>query len=120
MTAVSVFLAGLAATMGLVLVALLYLRNPLFILLSDLCDSPGRARFWTAFTNVTLFLVPLALALDHQPDPTSKQDAIFTISNQMEAATIGFVLSVLVMGVVLSAFISRATISRAPKANSAL
>jgi hypothetical protein len=120
MNAVTVFLVGLAATMTVVLVALLYLRNPLRIVLTDLCGKPDRARFWTAFSNVTLFLVPLVLALDHQPDSNVKQAAIFAISGQMESATIGFVVSVVVMGFILSTFISRADSNRVAKGNGAV
>jgi hypothetical protein len=120
MNVVTVFLVGLAATMAVILVALLYLRNPLRIVLTDLCGTPNRARFWTAFSNVTLFLVPLVLALDHQPDVTTKQAAIFAISGQMESATIGFVVSVVVMGFILSTFISRADSNRVVKANNSL
>jgi hypothetical protein len=119
MNMVIVFLVGLAVTMGVVLVALLYLRNPLQTILADLCGSTDRARFWTAFSNVTLFLVPLALALDHQPDPAANQAAIFAISGQMESATIGFVASVVVMGFILSMYISRTNLARVPKGNSA-
>ena len=43
-----VFLVGLAATMGVVLVALVYLKNPLQNILADLCGTTERARFWTA------------------------------------------------------------------------
>jgi hypothetical protein len=120
MNAEMVFLVGLAETMGVVLIALLYLRKPLQTLLTDLCGTPDRARFWTAFSNITLFLVPLALALDHQPDANAKQAAIFTISGQLESATIGFVVSVIVMGFILSAYISRANSIRVAKGNSAL
>jgi hypothetical protein len=120
MNAVIVFLVGLAATMGVVLVALLYLRNPLQIILTDLCGTIDRARFWTAFSNITLFLVPLAIALDHQPDAYVKQPAIFEISSQMEYATIGFVVSVVVMGFIVSTFISRVSLNRASKGNNAL
>ena len=120
MNAVTVFLVGLAATMAVMLVAILYLRNPLQIVLTDLCGTPNRARFWTVFSNVTLFLIPLVLALDHQPDANSKQAAIFAISGQMESATIGFVVSVVVMGFVLSTFISRSDSNRSAKGNNAL
>jgi hypothetical protein len=120
MTAVTVFLVGLAATMGVVLVALLYLRNPLQILLTDLCGTPARARFWNAFSNITLFLVPLAPALDHQPDANAKQAAIFAMSGQLESATIGFVISVIVMGFILSTYISRVDSVRVAKGNNAL
>lgn len=120
MTVEMVFLAGLAATMGVVLVALLYLRSPLQVLLTDLCGTPDRARFWTAFSNLTLFLVPLALALDHQPDPNAKQAAIFIVSGQLESATIGLVVSVVVMGFILSTYISRVNSTRVAKGNNAL
>lgn len=119
MSVVVAFLLGLAATMGVVLVALLYLRNPLQTILTDLCGTKDRARFWTVFSNITMFLVPLALALDHQPDPNLKQAAIFEISSQIESATFGFVISVVVMGVILSAYISRVNSIRVAKGNDA-
>jgi hypothetical protein len=112
-----VFLVGLAATMGVVLVALLYLKNPLQNILADLCGTTERARFWTAFSNITLFLVPLALALGHQPDASVKQAAIFEISGQMECAAIGFVVSIVVMGFILSTYISRGCSVRPAKGN---
>ena len=120
MNAVTVFLVGLGATMGVVLAALLYLRKPLQIILTDLCGTPDRARFWTTFSNITLFFVPFAFALDHQPDAQVKQAAIFQISGQMEWATIGFVVSVIVMGFILSTYISRVNSIRVAKGNDAL
>jgi hypothetical protein len=120
MNTVIVFLVGLAITMGVVFIAIQYLRNPLQKVLTDLCGSTDRARFWTAFTNVTLFLAPLALALDHQPDASIKQEAIFTISGQIECATIGFVVSVIAMGLILSVHISRVTESRVVKGSESL
>jgi hypothetical protein len=120
MSAVTVFLVGLAITMAVIFVALLYLRNPLRIVLTDLCGTSNRAQFWAAFSNVTLFLVPLALALDHQPDANAKQAPIFAISSQIESATIGFIVSVVAMGFILSTFISRADSNRGPKGNAAV
>jgi hypothetical protein len=120
MNPVWTFLVGLFATMGAVLVALLYLRNPLQIILTDLCGTEGRARFWTTFSNITLFFVPLALALDHQPDVSVKRPAIFEISGQIESATIGFVVSVVVMGLILSNYISRVNSIPVAKGNDAL
>ena len=107
MNAVTGFLVGLALTMSVVFVALLYLRNPLQLVLTDLCGAPDRARFWTAFSNVTLFLVPLVFALNHQPDADVKQGTIFAISSQMEWAIVGFVVSVVVLGFILSRYIPR-------------
>ena len=59
-----VFSIGIVGTMGVVFLALVYLRNPLQVVLTDLCGTVERARFWTAFSNITLFLVPLVLALN--------------------------------------------------------
>jgi hypothetical protein len=52
------------------------------IILTDLCGTPDRARFWTTFSNITLFFVPFAFAPDHQPDAQLKQAAILQISGQ--------------------------------------
>jgi hypothetical protein len=107
MSAVPIFLVGLALTMGVVFLALLYLRRPLQIILTDLCGTADRARFWTAFSNVTLFLVPFVLALDHRAAGNEAQSMIFAISGQMEHAIVGFVISVVVVGFILSRYIYR-------------
>ena len=107
MSEVLAFLAGLIATMGVVFVALLYLKNPLQVMLTDLCGTADRARFWTAFSNVTLFLVPFVLALNGRPDPGAGESTAFVISTQIEYAIAGFVLSVVALGFILSRYISR-------------
>jgi len=58
MSAATVFLVGLGATTCVVLTALLYMRKSLQIILADLCGTSDRARFWTTFSNITLFFVP--------------------------------------------------------------
>jgi len=107
MNAVTGFVAGLVITMGVVLVAIVYLRQPLQLILSDLCGSADRARFWTAFCNITLFLVPLVFALNHQPDSSSGQATIFMISSQIEFALIGLVMSVVTLGFILCRYIPK-------------
>lgn len=107
MSPVAAFLLGIALTSGTVFLALLHLRGPLQLILTDLCGTADRARFWAAFSNVTLFFVPFALALDHQPTPNSLQPAAFVIGDQVEAAVIGLVASVVFLGLILSWFIRR-------------
>jgi multisubunit Na+/H+ antiporter MnhB subunit len=111
------FIAGLSITVCIVLFALLYLRRPLELILTNLCGNADRARFWTAFSNVTLFLVPIVFALNHQPDATDKQAAVFMISSQIECALIGLVISVVVLGFILSRYIPRANPIRPAKGN---
>ena len=101
------FLAGLAITMSVVFAALLYLRSPLQLILTDLCGTADRARFWTAFSNITLFLIPLVFALNHQPEADTRQALAFVICGQIEWAIIGFVVSVVVLGFILSRYIPR-------------
>jgi hypothetical protein len=107
MTPVTVFLAGLAMTMGVVFLVLLYLRGPLQAVLNDLCGTAVRAHFWTAFSNITLFLVPFVLALDHRPAPSELQSGVFAISDQIESAVVGLIASCVILGMVLSRHISR-------------
>jgi uncharacterized membrane protein YciS (DUF1049 family) len=119
MNAVTVFLTGLATTMGVVFFALLYLRVPLQALLTDLCGTTDRAHFWAAFTNVTLFLVPFVVALSQRPESNAGQSAAFAICSQIEYALAGFVVSVVVLGFVLSKHIDRTDWIRASKGNRA-
>ena len=117
MNAVTIFLLGLVLTMGVVFAALLYLRTPLQVILTDLCGNTDRAHFWTAFSNVTLFLVPFVLALDHRAEGNEGQATIFAISGQMEYAIIGLVISVVVLGFILSWYINRITPVRVAEGN---
>jgi hypothetical protein len=107
MSTVTTFLLGLVITMAVVLTALWYLKESLFLILSTLCGATERARFWTAFSNVTLFLFPVVLALSERPSAGDWPGAVFEISTQIEWGVLGFVFSVLVLGVVLSKNIAR-------------
>jgi hypothetical protein len=104
MSAATVFLIGLAITLASALVVVMYLRRPLKTILVDLCGTVERAEFWLAFSNVTLTLVPLIFALNYRPE---NQPLIFAISSQLERALVGLAGSVVVLGLVLSRFISR-------------
>jgi hypothetical protein len=101
MSAVSLFVVGMATTIAVVTFSLWYLKTPLQIILTDLCGTAERARFWTVFSNVTLFLVPFAVALDHHPLATSWPSSFFEICAQVEWAVFGFVGSVLALGLIL-------------------
>jgi hypothetical protein len=119
MNAVTVFLTGLVTTMTVVFIALLYLKVPLQALLTDLCGTADRAHFWAAFSNITLFLVPFVVALSQRPEADAGQSAMFAISSQIEYALTGFVVSVVVLGFVLSKHIDRTDWIRASKTNRA-
>jgi hypothetical protein len=112
MSPVIAFVVGLTVTMGVVFLVLLYLQKPLQAILTDLCGTGERARFWTAFSNIALFLVPFVLALDHRPTQNGIQSSVFAISDQIESAITSLIVSVVIVGMVLSWHISRSRWSK--------
>lgn len=107
MSPVATFLIGLAITLAISLTAVVYLRSHLQRILTDLCGTATRASFWTAFSNVSLVLVPLVFALFVRPDGGEDATAVFEISRQLRWALIALVLTVLVLGRTLSRSIRR-------------
>jgi hypothetical protein len=67
MNGIYAFFSGIGITSGVVAGTLVYLHPNLRTILTELCGSAERARFWTAFSNITLFLTPLIFALHSQP-----------------------------------------------------
>ena len=103
------FLTGLAVTFAVALAIVVYMRRHLRRLLTDLCGTQERADFWTAFCNVLLVLVPLIGALTHIPSAESRQSPILDISIQLRAALLGLVVALVMVGLILSSFIRRAS-----------
>ncbi len=101
------FLSGVGMAGGVSLAVVLYLKPHLTGLLVDLCGTAGRARFWAAFSNVTLLLIPLIFALHYHPGSSPQTPVIFELGTQLEWALIGLVVSVVTLGIVLSLFIPR-------------
>lgn len=105
MNAISTFLIGLGLTIGIATAALKYLQSHLRAILTELCGTEERARFWTAFSNITLFLTPLIFALRIQPQNGSGSTLVYEMSNQLSLALLGFVLALGIVGIVISKFI---------------
>jgi uncharacterized membrane protein YhaH (DUF805 family) len=107
MNAAWLFVVGLIVAITASALTLAYLRRPLFRILVDLCGTEDRAAFWLAFSNVTLFLVPVLFALHSHPASGSFAESVLGIGDQLEAALLGLVVSVVALGLVLSRFIPR-------------
>lgn len=107
MRAELIFAAGLVMTVASALLVVVYLRAHLNRILIDLCGTPERAAFWTAFTNVTLLLIPVIFALRYRPEAGSLPSLVFELSEQLENALIGLVCAVIVLGFVLNKSIRR-------------
>jgi hypothetical protein len=107
MSAELMFVAGLMMSLVSALLVVIYLRAHLKLILIDLCGTPERAGFWTAFTNVTLLLVPAIFALRYRPEVGTFPSLVFELSAQLENALIGLVCTVIVLGIVLNSSIRR-------------
>lgn len=107
MNDLSIFAVGLAVTMILASLAIGYLHSHLKAILADICGTAERAEFWTAFSNVTLFLTPLIFALHFRPGTGSLSVLVYGLSDQLAAALMGLVAAVILLGFVLGRFIAR-------------
>ncbi len=102
------FTSGLVATLAVSAVVVVYLRRPLEKLLVELCGNQNRAEFWTAFSAVTVGLVPVIFALSCPPSVNPAAPALLEVAEQVKWGFIGMALSVLMLGWVIGRFIPRA------------
>jgi len=107
MTDVAIFLTGVGVATATSAGVVAYLRRHLETILTDLCGTVERARFWAAFSNVTLILVPLIFAMDYRPEARHGAGVVFEMGTQLKYVLIGLVLTVLVLGIVIGSFIPR-------------
>ena len=105
MNETSVFLTGVGLTLGMCSLVVFYLRAPLRVLLVELCGTLERAGFWTAFSVVTLICVPLIFALQFGPESGSEVSFVLALARQLKWALAGAVMTILLLGMVLGAFI---------------
>lgn len=112
MTAPWIFASGFAVTLIISLLVVFYLQKPLQELLEELCGHPRRADFWTAFSVVSVSLMPVIFALGSRPAADGSIPALLGIADQVRWGLIGLVVSVIVLGWVVGSFVRRA----APKA----
>lgn len=112
MSSVTVFFTGLLLTAGISLAVVVYLNSHLKRILADLCGTAERAGFWTAFSNITLMLVPMIFAMSYETVMTPGASAVMELTQQLKWALIGMVISVLMLGIIISRFIPRASTIR--------
>jgi hypothetical protein len=109
MTASWLFASGLTATVTISLLVVAYLRQPLKQLLTELCGHAHRAAFWTAFSVVTVSLVPAIFALGSRPEADASTPALLVIAEQVRWGMTGLAASVIALGWIVSRFIPRPT-----------
>lgn len=70
MSEAQLFYTGLAISLLISLLVVVYLRKPLFRLLVDLCHTEDRARFWVQITTLTFLMAAMFMALTYHPHNT--------------------------------------------------
>jgi len=105
MSASLMFASGLATTLLVSLVVVRYLTSPLQRQLQELCGNAERAEFWTAFSNVTVTLIPVIFAMSFWPAPEAGLPPLLAVVGQLKWGLVGLAASVLILGWVLGRFI---------------
>lgn len=90
----------------LILASLLagYLRPSLGRVLMDICGTPDRARFWTAFSNILLIGLPVIFALNYRPRAGRFEESFFDIAGRLSANLGSFLFALFVIGIAISLF----------------
>lgn len=101
MSGTAVFTVGSLGTLLVGVGVVAYLRRPLEKILLELCGNQERAGFWTAFSAVTLGLMPVIFAIACRPAPGPNSPAVFELADQLRWGLIGLMSSVLVLGWVI-------------------
>ena len=116
MSAVAIFLGGFGLTVVVTALVVWYLKPHLYRILVDLCGADERAKFWMAFSNVVLILVPTVFAMSFRPQSGKDISAFFQITSQLRWSLIGLAVSVITLGCVISRFIPKTPQPRLEKA----
>ena len=114
MNTVLYFVLQIVLTLTIVSLITGYLRPFLKRILVDLCGTEDRAQFWTAFSNILLFGLPLLFSLNYAPMATNNEELFFEVAGKL-SGNIGAMLFALVgIGIFVSFFALFAP--RTPKA----
>jgi hypothetical protein len=105
MSDIAIFLVGVGLTLLTTALVVFYFRPHLHRILLDLCGTEDRARFWTAFSNITLLLIPLIFAMSYRPKTGELFPIFFELSNQFKWGLVGLVSSIVVTGFMISRFV---------------
>src|SRR3989442_14104565 len=102
MTDMAIFLTGVGAATAASAAVVAYLRRHLESILTDLCGTVERARIWAAFSNVSLILVPLIVAMDYRPEARHGAGVVLEMGAQLTYVLIGLVDTVVMLGIDIS------------------
>ena len=107
-----VFLFGLSVVLMLSTLVVILLRGFIRNLILDLNGEKDRqARFWVAYSNTLMLLVPLIIALIFVPDGKQEVDPFVMVVNQVKWSLIGLASTVFVLGLAIHQLVPKSSVS---------
>jgi hypothetical protein len=88
---------GITALVAVLVVT--YLRRPLVGSLAETCGTQQRARFWAAYSNAVLLLVPLLALMLARLAPPAADSLVFAVVGYLQWSFVGLVLTLFVVAV---------------------
>ena len=80
-----------------------YLRGPMRGILNNRCPSEDRARFWLAFSNIVVVLLPMIFLLSaYVSGGTAESPFVTELAIQVRWSLLGLFLSVICLAVVVA------------------
>ena len=96
------FFIEVLLTVGISLGTFFYLRPFLTQILSDLCGTTERAKFWTIFCGLILIGFPFIISLAYHPEATMANDLFFEIIRRTSKNLSSFLFVLIGIGLVLA------------------
>lgn len=94
---------SVAVTATLCLATVVYLRGPMRGVLNSRCASEDRARFWLAFSNIVVVLLPMIFLLSAYVSGGAAENPFVTeLAIQVRWSLLGLFLSVICLAVVVA------------------
>lgn len=106
------FLVEIGITLLVCSLAIAYLRPVMMKILTDLCGTEERAKFWTTFSCILLLSLPLIASLGFSPSPNTGSNGVYEIAHQLKNNLINFVLGLVLIGFVFLFFTASAPKTR--------
>ena len=105
MTQFQLYLTGVTISMLICILVVVYIRRPLYHILTDLCGTDERARFWAQITHLSFFLVSMLMALTYSSYPG--QTDYNYLGSHVGRTLLGLVIVTAFLALTISLFIGR-------------
>lgn len=105
MSQFQLYITGVTISMVICVLVVAYIRRPLYLILTDLCGTDERARFWAQITHLSFFLVSMLMALTYTSYPG--QTDYYYLGGQIGRTLLGLVIVTAFLSLTVSLFIGK-------------